>query len=154
MQQSASKLRHVTDRGSDDRWSGAVTIQVLGRMDTAKQSFKDLSQAIELNTGGISVSPTAGYWYRHDGSATPYQGLAVKSMACTRNLPRMFELLQEVLRETLFTNEELLISIVSEVRHNTCTITIARVVLKLLVCLSRHAPICKALSLTMATRMP
>jgi Zn-dependent M16 (insulinase) family peptidase len=95
---------------------------VLGRLDTEHYSYSDLSNEIDLHTGGIgtglSIIPQAA---KIDGQRPDYPfsvRLTAKVKTTLPNLPKGLELVHEILTQTKFDDKARIKEIVQELRAN------------------------------------
>lgn len=84
------------------------------RSGTRRRDFADLSQTLNRYTGGLGISPQART--RFDGSGIPLPLLAVNGKCLSRYENQMFDLLNELLLETSFSDLERLKQLALEYR--------------------------------------
>ncbi|MDP4178841.1 MAG: insulinase family protein [Bacillota bacterium] len=86
----------------------------LGKLSTAKYNYQDLSNEINIHTGGISYSPKS---FSENGSVELfYPKLVVEGKSLTNKIPKLFEILSEVISKTDFNNHKRLKEIIQELR--------------------------------------
>lgn len=88
--------------------------QVMGKISTEKYKYADLSNEVNIHTGGIHFSPET-FGVREDDSVY-YPKFVVKSKALIRKLPKLFELLGELLSHTRFDEKKRLREIIQEAK--------------------------------------
>jgi presequence protease len=87
---------------------------ILGKIGTEKYSFEELSNVININTGGIKFAAEA---YEQKGTdENYYPKLIVRSKALVSKLPDLFEISGEILGNTKFDDPKRLREIVREVK--------------------------------------
>lgn len=90
--------------------------QVLGRVETKKYSRDELSTEMSNNIGDFNVS-TMGYWkYNADGAYVPKTNVYFSSL--DENMPKAFDIVDEILNRSKFDNKEDLKNIIQETRSN------------------------------------
>ncbi|MBC2714413.1 MAG: peptidase M16 [Desulfobacteraceae bacterium] len=85
---------------------------------TARHSYNEIAQLIDLYTGGIGLSINAGtnFAETNENSCLPVMSFAAKCLS--RNLPKMFELIDELLCEYDFSDLKRLKQLLLEYRSN------------------------------------
>lgn len=91
----------------------ALLTRVVSRTDTENHDYSDLANELNIHTGGIDLDVSV-HKHIHTGAMMPR--LEVQSKALIHKLPRMFELLSEVLGHTDFSNTSRLKDIVHEMK--------------------------------------
>lgn len=91
----------------------ALLTRVVSRTDTENHDYSDLANELNIHTGGIDLD-IAVYKHIHTGAMMPC--LEVQSRALIHELPRMIELLGEVLGHTDFSNTSRLKDIIQEMK--------------------------------------
>ncbi|WDP91357.1 MAG: insulinase family protein [Desulfobacter sp.] len=76
---------------------------------TAKSSYVDMAERMDLYTGGISVSPFSGTYFSGEGGAHSF--LAFQGKALDRNIDNLFDLMDEFITHYGFTDHERLKSL-------------------------------------------
>lgn len=92
----------------------ALLATVMGYMDTKKRSFLDLSNEVNIHTGGIYTSVNT-YSHYHDKGAFQAR-FEIKGKALYEETESEFNLMKEIIRETSFADEKRLLEILLEVR--------------------------------------
>ena len=92
----------------------AILAQVMGRISTEKYYYTDLSNEINIHTGGISFSPETYVENGDDG--VYYPKFVIKSKALVQKMPKLCELLGELLGHTRFDEEKRLMEIIQETK--------------------------------------
>lgn len=87
---------------------------VLGKVSTEKLNYEELSNEINIYTGGIYFNTEV--YSRKDNDEEFYPKFTLKSAALVKQLPKLVELSKEVLENTLFTEEKRLKEIIQEVK--------------------------------------
>ena len=77
---------------------------LLGEVGTSQRSYSDLANLENLHTGGINFDIVAYTRKNEPDSCEPK--LRVKAKALTKKLPHLCQLLQEILTQSLFTDEK------------------------------------------------
>jgi len=85
--------------------------RVLTKLGAGQFDYKELSQQIELHTGGLGVSPHISTHHTDEDSFE--QGLMLSSHCLERNIPMMFYLWQEVLNNPSFFNHDRLKTLIN-----------------------------------------
>ena len=91
-----------------------LLVNVLGQINTKNYSYEELSNEINIHTGGIEYSIQSLALNAKDGEFKPKLLIQAKSLA--DKLPRLMELLCELVNETLYQDTGRLREIVQEVR--------------------------------------
>ena len=91
----------------------AVLSQVLSYVDTAKYSYQDLSSEINIHTGGLSSGIAIG---TKEADDQVYARFTVNIKAIFEEMPKVFELLQEVICTSDLTDDKRLKEIVDEMK--------------------------------------
>lgn len=92
----------------------ALLAQVMGRISTEKYEYADLSNEVNIHTGGINFSPEI--FGEKDDDSIYYPKFAVKSKALINKLPRLCELLGELIGHTRFDEKKRLREIIGETK--------------------------------------
>lgn len=87
---------------------------VLGKISTEQYSYSDLSNEVYINTGGINFYVDA--LTENRDCEKYYPKFVVKSKVLVDRLPRLFELLKEILEGSKFDDERRLKEIIQETR--------------------------------------
>ncbi|AOY76399.1 insulinase family protein [Clostridium formicaceticum] len=87
---------------------------ILGKVSTEKYNYEDLSNEINIYTGGIDFNIEAYSLKNDDGEYFPK--LMVRSSALVKQLPKLFEILGELIENTKFSEVKRLKEIISEVK--------------------------------------
>ncbi|AKL94522.1 peptidase [Clostridium aceticum] len=87
---------------------------VLGKVSTEKYNYEDLSNEINIYTGGIDFNVEA-YSLKNDDSQY-FPKLIVRSSALVKQMPKLFEILGELIENTKFTEVKRLKEIIREVK--------------------------------------
>ncbi|MGE5678996.1 MAG: insulinase family protein, partial [Pseudomonadota bacterium] len=87
---------------------------MLGKLSTASHEYGDISKAIDMHTGGIRFSTPVYGEKNNDSKYHPM--LSVKGRALVSKLPRLLELMGEVITETSFDDKKRLREIIQEIR--------------------------------------
>jgi presequence protease len=93
---------------------GYLLAEVIGAVDTAKHSYAELTNLINLNTGGISYALLA---YSENGQ--PHSCIPkfkVKARALVQKLPQLAALLQEILLTSSFDDKKRLKELIQQTR--------------------------------------
>lgn len=85
---------------------------ILGRCGTENYSYEKLSNLVNINTGGIGYSACSISNVKKDGEYNTYFELTIK--AINDKLPKVFELLQEIITKTDFSDEKRIKQILEE----------------------------------------
>lgn len=86
----------------------------LGKLSTDKYNYQDLSNEINIHTGGISYSPKT---FSENGTDKVfYPKLVIQSKSLTEKLPKLFEILSEVISKTNFDDHKRLKEIIQELK--------------------------------------
>ena len=91
-----------------------LLIQTLGKVSTRNYSYEDLAKEINIHTGGINYDVLSLAQNGKDGEFLPK--LLVRSKALTDKLPKLMELLQEVVTGSVFEDTGRLREIIQETR--------------------------------------
>ncbi|NLC43444.1 MAG: insulinase family protein [Clostridiales bacterium] len=87
---------------------------LLGKMSTKDHHYEDLSNEIDIHTGGIQYNLQALALNGEDGEFLPK--LVVSSKALVDKIPKLIELLEEIINGTVFQDARRLKEIVQETR--------------------------------------
>ncbi|MDF2673528.1 MAG: peptidase [Clostridiales bacterium] len=87
---------------------------VMGKVSTDKLSYGDLSNEINIHTGGIDYSVEA--YTEKDNDETYYPKFVVKSRVLIDKMPKLFEILGEILGHTKFDDKKRLKEIIREMK--------------------------------------
>ena len=85
---------------------------ILGKVSTENHSYGDLSKEIDMHTGGVRFSPQV-YGEKNDDSKY-HPVLSVRGRALSGKLPRMFELISEIITKTNFDDVKRIKEIIQE----------------------------------------
>jgi presequence protease len=99
-------------REDDIYYVGLITY-ILGKVNTKKYSYGELSNEININTGGIRYSTDV---LSENGSDNFYPKFIVKAKALTKKLPELIGLLIEILSHSKYDDSARLKNIVSELK--------------------------------------
>lgn len=87
---------------------------VLGKIDTEEHNYEELSNVININTGGIRFSGDA---FAECGSNTVYYPkFSVRAKALITKLPELMDIVGEILGHTKFDNKKRLKEIIQEIK--------------------------------------
>ena len=86
----------------------------LPKMGTLRHDFTEIVQGIDAYTGGINLASTARTRFDDAGRCMPF--VTINGKCLSRNLDRMFELIQEILFEVSFSDNVRLKSLLLEYR--------------------------------------
>ncbi len=86
----------------------------LPKMGTQKRDYIDLARQIDRYTGGMGASSQARTCFDATGSCLPFVALSGKCLSA--NQPKLFELLQELVSQFSFSNQERLKQLLFEYR--------------------------------------
>ncbi|WP_058485083.1 insulinase family protein [Defluviitalea phaphyphila] len=91
-----------------------MLVGILSKMDTKNYEYADLSNEINIHTGGISIyADTFGI----NGKPNEYESkLILKSKALTKKFPELINLIREIITSTSFENEKRLLEIIREMK--------------------------------------
>lgn len=87
---------------------------VMGKLSTDKLSYGDLSNTININTGGIEFSADA--YTEKDNDEKYYPKFVIKSRALSDKMPKLLEILGEIVCHTKFDDRKRLREIVREMK--------------------------------------
>ncbi len=87
---------------------------VLGRINTKNYSYEDLSNEINLNTGGINFSTRV--YSEKDTDKNYHQKFVVNSKSLVDKAPQLFDLIGEIIGNTRFDNKDRLKEIIQEIK--------------------------------------
>jgi Zn-dependent M16 (insulinase) family peptidase len=87
---------------------------VLGKISTKKHHYEELANEINIHTGGIAYSIQALAFNGKDGDFLPK--LLVRSKALIDKVPRLLELLNEVVNDSVFLDTKRLKDVIQEMR--------------------------------------
>lgn len=87
---------------------------LIGKIDTEKYSYEELSNEVNINTGGISYSVTAYSNSKKLNEFTPM--LKVKSKVLVEKIPKLFDLLVEEIVKSKYDNYDRINEIISEMK--------------------------------------
>lgn len=88
--------------------------QILGKIDTSKYKYTDLSNEIYIHTGGIQYQTTAYAKGADDTIVQPY--FKVHSKALLHKVPELLELIKNILLESSFADRKRLKELVQELK--------------------------------------
>ncbi len=92
----------------------SLLTQIMGRVSTARYHYSDLSNEINIHTGGIGFG-TEIYGNKESDSIY-FPKIMVKSKALIKKIPKLFELLGEIIGHTRFDEEKRLLEIIQETK--------------------------------------
>ncbi|MBK1813563.1 insulinase family protein [Clostridium sp. YIM B02505] len=87
---------------------------ILGKLDTKNYNYGNLSNKININTGGIAYSPVSYSLNGKEGEYTPYLLINLKTLLS--KLEDGVDLLGEIIQNTVFDKEDRLLQIIKEIR--------------------------------------
>ncbi|QUH24398.1 insulinase family protein [Serpentinicella alkaliphila] len=87
---------------------------VLGKVSTEKYNYEQLSNEVNIYTGGIYFNTEA--YSQMDNDEQFYPKFTLKSAALVKQLPKLIELSKEIIENTLFTEEKRLKEIIQEAK--------------------------------------
>lgn len=87
---------------------------LLGRINTQKRSYEELTNAINMSTGGISYS--ARSFYKKDNKQDFVPAFVVNGKALSSKISSLLELMTEVVTETSFEDNTRILQIVREIK--------------------------------------
>ncbi|MCY6370793.1 insulinase family protein [Clostridium ganghwense] len=87
---------------------------VMGKVDTENYTYMDLANEINIYTGGIVYSPTTYILNNTAGEYTPK--FLIKSKALVDKLPKLSEILEEIILRTKFDDKKRLKEIIQELK--------------------------------------
>ncbi|MGK5088526.1 insulinase family protein [Bdellovibrionota bacterium FG-2] len=91
--------------------------EMLGSVDTEKRSFKDLTNELNIHTGGLTYSSVP--YSNKDSMQQIYPKFVVSAKALSEKLPKLSELTTEVLLHSRFTDHKRLKEIIEAERSNS-----------------------------------
>lgn len=103
----------VTDRGQEASWLSLLST-VLGYVDTKKHSFGELSDEINIHTGGIGTD--LNIYNRADDTDSYTARFEIKTKALYQELPTAFLLIREMVEDTIFSDRKRMQEILSELK--------------------------------------
>lgn len=91
-----------------------MLVGILGKMDTQKYDYADLSNEINIHTGGINIyADTFGI----NGDSKAYESkFILKTKALTKKLPELVGLIKEIITTTSFEDDKRLLEIIREMK--------------------------------------
>ncbi|MGL4740214.1 MAG: insulinase family protein [Sarcina sp.] len=92
----------------------ALLSDIFGKSSTDNYSYEKLSNLVNINTGGISYSPCSIANAKISGKYSPYFEVTVKVL--NSKLNKAFEILEEVIKNTNFSDEKRIKQILEEKR--------------------------------------
>ncbi|MHC1720523.1 MAG: insulinase family protein [Clostridiaceae bacterium] len=92
----------------------SILSSVLGKVSTQKYYYEDLANEINIYTGGIRFSTSVYAQNLSDELFDPK--FTVKSKVLAHNIPKLFEILQEILTATVYDNPKRLKEIIQETK--------------------------------------
>lgn len=87
---------------------------VIGKVSTNKLSYGDLSNEINIHTGGVDYSVDA--YTEKDSDDKYYPKFVIKSRVLTDKMPKLFEILGEIIGHTKFDDKKRLKEIIREMK--------------------------------------
>ena len=88
--------------------------QILGKIDTKKKSYTDLSNDIFVNTGGISFS--TNLFVEKDEFDVYYPKFIVRGKALRDNIPKLVELIHELITESKIEDRKRIKDIIARIK--------------------------------------
>jgi len=93
---------------------GGMLAGILGKMSTKNYDYGDLSNEININTGGITIHVDS---FGINGNDKGYESkFILKTKALTKKLPELFKLVAEIISFTNFDDEKRLLEIIREMK--------------------------------------
>lgn len=99
---------------SDDSQYLALLSFLLGKMNTKNRSYEELTNAINMSTGGISHYTRS--FYKKDSKEEFIPALGVSGKALSTKLPNLLELMAEIMTETSFEDYNRILQIVRDLK--------------------------------------
>lgn len=91
-----------------------ILSSALGKLNTEKYNYEDLVKELNIYTGGVRYTPAT---YGTNGSSDEFKPkFSVKSKVLSNNIPKLFELLKEILTSTTFEDKKRLKEIIQETK--------------------------------------
>ena len=87
---------------------------VLGKVSTDKFNYEELSNEVNIYTGGIYFNNEA--YSKKDNDEVFYPKFTLKSASLVKHLPKLIDLSREIIGNTLFTEDKRLKEIIQEVK--------------------------------------
>ncbi|MFW5669859.1 MAG: insulinase family protein, partial [Acetivibrio ethanolgignens] len=103
----------VTDRGQEASWLSLLST-VLGYVDTKKHSFGELSNEINIHTGGIGTD--VNIYNRADDVDSYTARFEIKTKALYQELSTAFLLIREMVEDTIFNDTKRMQEILAELK--------------------------------------
>lgn len=92
----------------------SLLCSMLGKLATEKYSYEELSNIININTGGIRFSGDA---FAENGSCkTYYPKFSIRAKALTDKLPKLMEIINEIVTNTKFEDKNRILEIIQELK--------------------------------------
>ena len=91
-----------------------VLAKLLGEVSTEKYHYSDLSNEMNIHTGGIGFA-NSNYVEDRDDS-TYYPKMVVTGKALSKKLPKLFELMEEIINRTQFEDKNRIREVVQELK--------------------------------------
>lgn len=88
--------------------------QLLGEISTENFHYSDLSNEINIHTGGISIS--AGNFVKDGDDSVYYPKMIVKGKVLQAKLPKLLELTEEIINHTIFDDKDKIREIIQELK--------------------------------------
>lgn len=91
-----------------------MLVGILGKMSTKDYEYGDLSNEINIHTGGITIhADTFGI----NGNPNDYESKFIfKTKSLTKKLPELFKLITEIIASTIFDDEKRILEIIREMK--------------------------------------
>ena len=89
-----------------------VLSNLLGEISTEKYHYSDLSNEIDIHTGGIGVA--ASNYIEAGDDSTYCPKMVVKGKALSKNLPQLFEFMEEIINHTKFDEKDRIREVIQE----------------------------------------
>ena len=90
----------------------SLLTEILGKINTKKQSYSNLSNMINIYTGGIEFYNEIFISKDDDNQYNPY--LVVESKALIQNIPVLIDLIIEIINDSIFNNKKRMKELISE----------------------------------------
>lgn len=88
--------------------------ELLGKVSTSKRAYSDLANAINLNTGGIGFDVIA--YTDADSAETYYPKFKIKAKTLVSKLPKLCELLAEIMISSEFTDKKRMRELINQLK--------------------------------------
>ena len=84
----------------------------MGEVSTKKYHYSDLSNEINIHTGGIGVANSN--YIEKDDDSTYYPKMIVKGKSVSKKLPQLFKLMKEIINYTKFDDKNRIREVIQE----------------------------------------